>query len=528
MSEIRTFLLPDLGEGLTESEVVSWRIAVGDSVTLNQIIAEIETAKAIVELPAPYAGTVARIYAEPGTTVNVGEPLLDIDLQRSGVAAPAGADTPTMPIALGAAAAPGPEDAAPDDAAAGDPAPGGSAPESSAPEGSAPENLVGYGAPADAGTGPVRRARRRLDTEAIAIVGGAAAAGADRPRGDGTGTGTVTGAAERARSTPPVRKLAHELGIDLERLEGSGDGGAITRADVEAAFAGRFESQPAPADGEPAPATAEPDIPGQADGVAGAAAAENPAPGGPANPAGSGATRIPIHGVRKHTAAAMVQSAFTAPHVSCFLTVDVTASLELLAELKAEVKAEQGPGGTEPRAASPGILALTAQAVCIALRRSPELNAHWDDAAQEIVLYRSVHLGIAAATARGLIVPVIPDAQALGLDGLADALATLSRAARAGTTTPAALRGGTFSISNIGVFGVDAGTPILTPGQTGILALGALRREPREWRGEIALRDVVTLSLSFDHRVVDGEQGARFLRDVGAILNNPGRVLGML
>ncbi|AMB58972.1 dihydrolipoamide acetyltransferase family protein [Microterricola viridarii] len=491
MSQIRTFRLPDLGEGLTESEVVSWRIAVGDTVTLNQIIAEVETAKAIVELPAPYAGIISRIYAEPGVTVNVGEPLLDVDVAQGAVANGAAGDAaepPTTPITLGGA--------------------GGDV-ESDTP---APENLVGYGAPAEAATGPVRRARRRLETEAITIV-----AGID-PLAD-TGavqTGTVsTGAvhldaASRARSTPPVRKLAHELGIDLEQLEGSGDSGAITRGDVEAAFAGRFEGQPATA-ASPTSATAA------------ASAPATPTTAASDGPAGQRETHIPIRGVRKHTAAAMVQSAFTAPHVSCFLTVDVTRSLELLAELKAERGRNSAPD-----VARPGILALTAQAVCIALRHSPELNAHWDETAQEIVLYSSVHLGIAAATPRGLIVPVIADAQTLGLNALAEALATLGATARAGATTPAALRGGTFTISNIGVFGVDSGTPILTPGQTGILALGALRREPREWRGEIALRDVLTLSLSFDHRVVDGEQGAGFLRDIGAILSNPGRVLTLL
>ncbi|SDT04045.1 dihydrolipoamide acetyltransferase family protein [Microterricola viridarii] len=510
MSEIRTFLLPDLGEGLTESEVVSWRIAVGDTVTLNQIIAEVETAKAIVELPAPYAGIISRIYAEAGVTVNVGQPLLDVEVAApdgvgDGGLKDGGSDAadgePTMPISVsgtgeavrnGAGPANDATNDATDDATAtGDPQ---------------PENLVGYGAPSEPGGGPVRRARRRLETEAIPIV---SADGVFRSND-----------AERARSTPPVRKLAHELGIDLEQLAGSGEGGAITRADVEAAFAGRFEGQSGPGAAGPA-----------ASGGAASAATPTGAPadrGAGSGPAAAGTpeqaeTRIPIHGVRKHTAAAMVQSAFTAPHVSCFLTVDVSRSLELLEELKA------GWGrGLPPGAARPGILALVAQAVCIALRRTPELNAHWDEDAQEIVLYRAVHLGIAAATARGLIVPVIADAQALGLDGLAEAIADAGAAARAGTTTPAALRGGTFSISNIGVFGIDAGTPILPPGQTGILALGAVRREPREWQGQIALRDVVTLSLSFDHRVVDGEQGAHFLRDVGAILNNPGRVLGML
>jgi pyruvate dehydrogenase E2 component (dihydrolipoamide acetyltransferase) len=486
MSEIRAFRLPDLGEGLTESEVVNWRVAVGDTVTLNQIIAEVETAKAIVELPAPYAGTITRIYAEPGVTVNVGEPLIDFEVPDAG--GNGSSDAPTTPIAQAGGA------------------------EAVTP------NLVGYGAPPESGDGPARRARRRLETQAIPIVRGQD--GADVADGTGTvaaatGTGpvgtTTGGMAARARSTPPVRKLAHDLGIDLEQLHGSGTGGAVTRDDVEAAFAERFGGGTATSATQTSPATRAP-------AEAPSAAQATARPSVPASDE-DGVTRIPIHGVRKHTAAAMVQSAFTAPHVSCFLTVDVGRSVELLAELRAERTAD-GP--------KIGILALVAQAVCLAARRTPELNAHWDEAAQQIVQYRSVHLGIAAATPRGLMVPVIADAQAMGLAELATAIAGLSEAARAGTTTPQALRGGTFSISNIGVFGVDAGTPILNPGEAGILAIGALRREPREWQGEIALRDVLTLSLSFDHRVVDGEQGAHFLRDIGMILNNPGRVLSML
>lgn len=486
MSEIRAFRLPDLGEGLTESEVVNWRVAVGDTVTLNQIIAEVETAKAIVELPAPYAGTITRIYAEPGVTVNVGEPLIDFEVPDAG--GNGSSDVPTAPIAQAGGA------------------------EAVTP------NLVGYGAPPESGDGPARRARRRLETQAIPIVRAQDAGdvvGGTGPVATATGTGpvgtTTGGMATRARSTPPVRKLAHDLGIDLEQLEGSGSGGAVTRDDVEAAFAERFGGGAATSATQVSPPTTAP-------AAAPSAAQATGRPSVPA-PDEDGVTRIPIHGVRKHTAAAMVQSAFTAPHVSCFLTVDVGRSVELLAELRAERSAD-GP--------KIGILALVAQAVCLAVRRTPELNAHWDEAAQQILQYRSVHLGIAAATPRGLIVPVISDAQAMGLGELADAIAGLSEAARAGRTTPQALRGGTFSISNIGVFGVDAGTPILNPGEAGILAIGALRREPREWQGEIALRDVITLSLSFDHRVVDGEQGARFLRDVGMILNNPGRVLSML
>ncbi|MBQ3360314.1 MAG: 2-oxo acid dehydrogenase subunit E2, partial [Microbacterium sp.] len=231
---------------------------------------------------------------------------------------------------------------------------------------------------------------------------------------------------------------------------------------------------------------------------------------------GAREVRIPIRGVRKHTAAAMVESAFTAPHVTVFHTVDVTATVELLDSLRADrvwSKHRIGP------------LAVVAKAVCLALGRTPGLNAHWDEAAGEIVQYRYVDLGIAAATDRGLIVPNIRDAEGLGLGGMSDAIRDLAATARAGRTTPAELQGGTFSISNIGVFGIDAGTPILPPGQSGILAVGAIRRQPWEHRGEIALRDMMTLSLSFDHRLVDGAEGARFLRDVADVLQEPGRAM---
>ncbi|MGB4137277.1 MAG: dihydrolipoamide acetyltransferase family protein, partial [Microbacterium sp.] len=231
---------------------------------------------------------------------------------------------------------------------------------------------------------------------------------------------------------------------------------------------------------------------------------------------GARETRIPIRGVRRHTATAMVQSAFTAPHVTCFHTVDVTQTMELIASLR------QDRGLADHRI---GPLVLIAKAVCLALQRNPSLNAHWDEEAGEIVQYHYVDLGIAAATERGLIVPNIRDAERLGLTGIADALRALTETARAGKTSPAELAGGTFSITNIGVFGIDAGTPILPPGQSGILAVGAVRRQPWEHDGGIALRQTMTLSLSFDHRLVDGAEGARFLKDVADILEQPGRAM---
>lgn len=455
---IKVFNLPDLGEGLTESEVVAWKVTPGQSVALNEIIAEVETAKAVVELPSPFTGTISALHADPGTVVEVGHPLVSFDV--------VGAD---------------------DDAA-------------QPPQREA--NLVGYGALVEKGGRPARRARVAA---AVSPAASAPAAAATTPA---VTTSVATSAPapreERPRSTPPVRKLAKDLGIDLERVQGTGERGLITREDVLA-----FSGAATPAGGE----AAGPGTEGGASALAGTGAGE----------AGAGVvgreTRSPIKGVRKHTAAAMVASAFTAPQVSEFLTVDVTPTMELLARIKAD-RTFAGLKFTP--------LTLVAKAVLVALANNPTLNSHWDEAAQEIVQYHYVNLGIAAATPRGLTVPNIKDAHTLSLRDLAVALADLAEKARAARTTPAELSGGTFTITNIGVFGIDAGTPMLYPGEAGILAVGAVRRQPWEYQGEVALRQVLTLSLSFDHRLVDGEQGSRFLADVGRILADPGMVLTMI
>jgi 2-oxoisovalerate dehydrogenase E2 component (dihydrolipoyl transacylase) len=406
---LREFRLPDLGEGLTESDIVAWRIAEGDAVELNQIIAEVETAKALVELPSPYTGVVAALHARAGETVSVGDPLVTFAVT-----------------------------------------PEGSLVEAAEPEGAPEPNLVGYGARPEHDGRPVRRARRT-------------AVAASQPKASvEPGEGR-----ERPRSTPPVRHLARQLGVDLEQLGGTGPGGLITREDVEA-VAVRIRDDRFSDDGP--------------------------------------VTRIPIRGVRKHTAAAMIASAFTAPHVTVFHTIDVTGAFELAARL------------TESRGTKISFLTIVARAVCIALAGHPELNSRWQQSTQEIVQYGYVNLGIAAATDRGLVVPNIKDAGALDLPGLAAALAELTAEARGGKAGPTRLTGGTFTITNIGVFGVEAGTPILNPGEAGILALGAAQRRPWEFAGEIALRQVMTLSLSFDHRVVDGEQGSRFLAELGDLL----------
>lgn len=449
---IAEFHLPDLGEGLTEAEVVAWLVAPGDTVTLNQTLAEVETAKAVVELPSPYEGTVSTLHAEAGQTIAVGAPLIAFDVAGEEPDAPA----------------PASEDGE-----------------------KAQPNLVGYGAAPTSTGRPARRARRIGGTPAAVDTAVLEAAPHDaRP------SAAVDAVIERPRSTPPVRAHAKRLGIDLVLVAAEVGDRVITRSDVDA-YADRVGRQAADVEEV---AVVHSQVPSSAAALAGE----------------ERETRIPIRGVRKHTAAAMVQSAFTAPHVTVFHTVDVTATMDLLASLR------------DDRSLSGhriGPLAVVAKAVCLALGRTPGLNSRWDEGAGEIVQHNYVDLGIAAATERGLIVPMIRDAEQLTLIGLADAVKSLAEVARSGKTSPAELAGGTFSISNIGVFGVDAGTPILPPGQSGILAVGAVRRQPWEHHGEIALRQMMTLSLSFDHRLVDGAEGARFLKDVADILEEPGRAM---
>ncbi|HEU4849668.1 MAG TPA: dihydrolipoamide acetyltransferase family protein [Terrimesophilobacter sp.] len=445
---LKDFALPDLGEGLTESELVSWHVAVGDTVELNQPLAEVETAKALVELPSPFAGVIRKLYAEEGTTVLVGAPIVAFELDGAG----------------------GDEQVAPDASANTD-------------AGAKPERepvLVGYGPPVEGGNRPARRARK----------GGAAASPIEPASSPVEPAGTP-------RSTPPVRKLARDLGIDLATVTGTGKNGLITREDVEEAAGSSAGSLRDAGD----------------TGSSGSGTETT------ARVSGERETRTRIHGVRKHTAAAMVQSAFTAPHASEFLTIDVTPTMELIATLK-ESAAFRGK--------RLNLLTVVAKALCIAVGRNPSVNTRWDEQAQEIIQYHYVNLGIAAATPRGLMVPNIKDADALDLAGLADALSGLVETAKAGTSSPVELSGGTISITNIGSFGIDAGTPILNPGEAMILALGTVKRMPWEFRDEVALRQVLTLSVSFDHRLVDGEQGSRFLADVGAILANPAVLLTMV
>ena len=451
----QVFALPDVGEGLTEAEILSWRVEVGDQVTVNQVIVEIETAKAAVELPSPYAGTVLELLAQPGTTIEVGTPIIAIgtgaDKPSAPPPEPAGATT-VEPVETA-------EPAEPVGAKIGEAGADGRI-----------ATLVGYGPKPGSVT---RRPRRSTSAPAATRLTEA------EPIGSGSAITDPTQPADQQRvplAKPPVRKLARELGVDLRELRGSGPGGVITRDDVRQG-------------GLPPVVAAAP---------------------------GAGERRVPIRGVRKATAQAMVRSAFTAPHVTEFLTVDVTPMIQLRDRLR---------GTREFAEVRLTPLAFAAKAVCLAVRRTPELNASWDDEAQEIVYYDHVRLGIAAATPRGLVVPTIRDADTLSLRELAEALGALSATAREGKTAPSDMQGGTFTITNVGVFGVDTGTPILNPGEAGILALGAVKQAPWVVDGELAVRTVCQLALSFDHRLVDGEQGSRFLADVGALLADPGLAL---
>lgn len=445
----REFRLPDLGEGLPEAELVQWSVAVGDHVTLNQTIAEVETAKAVVELPSPYEGIVQSLHADAGDVIAVGSVVITFGVD-------------------------GADDEGRVDSAA-----------EAAEDGGGP-NLVGYGA-APSASGPPRRRTRKAPTGGSAPDDEAFVRAAAPHDVLPMQHESVDVPPERPRSTPPVRKYARDRGIDISVVPPTGPHGVVTRADVDAFATVETAPQEAAVSTEQLPV--------------GRAPRE---------------TRIPIRGVRKHTAEAMVRSAFTAPHVTVFLTVDITETMRFITSLR-EDRSLTGHRF--------GVLTVAAKAVCVALRQHPELNSSWHEDAGEIVQFGYVNLGIAAATDRGLVVPHVPDADALNLIELSDAIGELAQTARSGRTSPERMRGGTFTITNVGVFGVDAGTPILNPGEAGILALGAVSRRPWEFEGAVALRDVTTLALSFDHRLVDGEQGARFLAAVGAILRDPARAM---
>ena len=492
MSSRKQFKLPDVGEGLTEGEILKWYVQPGDEVVVNQTIVEIETAKAAVELPSPYAGVVSELHYPEGETVDVGSPIITIETEPSADGGSVATPESEPPAQTGAAAAadmvpqvPTPaEDEPVEPGLIGGPAPGGRT-----------SVLVGYGPKTTSAKRRPRKSSAPTQTAEAASVGGgdvpadmaAAPANGERAAADAPGS-QPSGGDVVVLAKPPVRKLARSLGVDLSAVRASGPEGTITRADVESAARGGSS---------PAEVSVAPQEEQAVESVATTADRER---------------RIPVKGVRKMTAQAMVRSAFTAPHVSEFLTVDVTRTMRLTRRLR------EHPDFAGVKV-SP--LLLVAKALLLAVRRHPEINATFDDDAQEIVVKSYVNLGIAAATPRGLIVPNIKDADALALPQLAAAMGELVSTARAGKTSPAEMAGGTITITNVGVFGVDTGTPILNPGEAAIFAFGAVREMPWVHRGKIVPRQVTQLGLSFDHRLVDGELGSRFLADVGRILERP-------
>ncbi|WP_333773933.1 dihydrolipoamide acetyltransferase family protein [Streptomyces sp. IBSBF 3136] len=462
-ASVREFKMPDVGEGLTEAEILKWYVQPGDTVTDGQVVCEVETAKAAVELPIPYDGVVRELRFPEGTTVDVGTAIIAVDVS-------------------GGAPAEAPAEQA--EAAPAAPAESAKVEEEPKPPARQPV-LVGYGV---ATTSTKRRPRKGPE---VKVPAAAQAAQAVQTELNGHGAP----AESRPLAKPPVRKLAKDLGVDLTTVTPSGPDGVITREDVHAAAAPQAAE---PAVAAPSPVTA-------------------PAAAAPVvSHDGARETRVPVKGVRKATAQAMIGSAFTAPHVTEFVTVDVTRTMKLVEELKQD-KEFQG------LRVNP--LLLIAKALLVAIKRNPDINASWDEANQEIVLKHYVNLGIAAATPRGLIVPNIKDAHAKTLPQLAESLGELVGTAREGRTSPAAMQGGTVTITNVGVFGVDTGTPILNPGESAILAVGAIKLQPWVHKGKVKPRQVTTLALSFDHRLVDGELGSKVLADVAAILEQPKRLI---
>ena len=524
------YLLPDVGEGLTEAEIVTWKVKVGDTIAINDVVVEIETAKSLVELPSPYAGVVGALLVPEGETVAVGTPIIRIGEEAPAAEAAPAADAP--------ASAPARPDLSQMDLS--NPAASG---------GGEGESLVGRNKADRGAQRRVRKGSAAPPSEAVASThmqvqgafgrGGAEVADvveADEepvpavparpvaPSAVEPGSSVVEPGSTvvepgssvvepgssvvepgssvvepvetrdvRVLAKPPVRKLAKDLGVDLATLTATGPNGSITRADVEGATSAAQEAAPQPDRSQ---------VMGERE------------------------YREPIKGVRKMMGQAMVQSAFTLPHVTEWVTVDVTPTMELVARLKQH---------RAFRDVKVSPLLVLARAAMLAMRRTPEINSWWDDAAQEVVFKRYVNLGIAAATPRGLVAPNVKDAESLSLVELAAALSDLTAVAREGKTQPADMSGGTFTITNVGPFGVDAGTPIINPGESAILCFGAVKRQPwvvstgstsgGEDTESIEIRDVCTLALAFDHRHVDGEKGSRFLADVAGIMADPGTAL---
>jgi pyruvate dehydrogenase E2 component (dihydrolipoamide acetyltransferase) len=460
MSQIAYFDLPDVGEGLTEAEIVSWKVKVGDTVSVNQIIVEIETAKSLVELPCPFAGVVSQLLANEGDTVNVGSAIIAVTVSEATAAVAAG----SAPSSLHSAVA---QNAVTTEAIATV-----SEVASSSSEEKPQPNLVGYGVSAAAPS------RRRRGVAAVAAT--AAAQSIANATAPGTDLIAIVPAADVVLAKPPIRKLAKDMNVDISKVKATGVSGEVTREDILAAaqVASVFKNQTTP------------------------------------EPKSEREERIPVKGVRKAIATAMVQSAFSAPHVSIFVDVDATRTMEYVKRLKAS--ADFAGVKVTP-------LLIMAKAMIWAARRNPTVNSTWTDT--EIIVHNYVNFGVAAATPRGLIVPNIKDADKMSMLELAMALEKLAATAREGKTTPADMQNGTITVTNIGVFGVDTGTPILNPGEVGIVALGSIRPKPWVVDNEILIRQVTTIGATFDHRVVDGDVASRFVQDVASVIEEPALLL---
>ncbi|MFC0680382.1 dihydrolipoamide acetyltransferase family protein [Lysobacter korlensis] len=448
------FPLPDVGEGLTEAEIVAWRVRPGDPVTMNQVIVEIETAKSLVELPSPFAGTVSALLVDEGATVEVGTDIIAIDTAGGAPAAPTRAPSATAVDGVVA-------DAAADTAA-------------TVSKEESPANLVGYGAK----THGVSRRRKPAERPAPAPVPAQAVQTAPAAAVAPSVQGGPAGGPVLAK--PPVRRLAKDLGVNLAAVTPTGPANDVTREDVlrSSQQVSVFRN------------VRTPDWPAERE------------------------ERIPVKGVRKAIAKAMVDSAFTAPHVSVFVDVDATRTMEFVRRLK---------NSADFAGVKVSPLLIMAKAIIWAVRRNPTVNSTWTD--EEIIIHHFVNLGIAAATPRGLIVPNVKDAHTMSLLNLAQALEQLTVTAREGKTQPAEMADGTITITNLGSFGMDTGTPILNPGEVSIVALGTIKQKPWVVDGEVLVRSVATLGASFDHRVVDGDVASRFLADVASIVEEPALLL---
>lgn len=494
---LNKFNLPDVGEGLTEAEIVSWKVKPGDAVAINDVLCEIETAKSIVELPSPFAGTVTELLVPEGVTIDVGTAIISVSDDIAGDPTPADTRAPEVPVQPLYGKLPAGEGAAddggtPDSALASGPLVG-SGPKADAvkrrPRKAAPAASLSVNAPEVEPVQPHTPAEVTQASAPPAAPGQPAAVVDNRP----TLGGTITGLVNRVLAKPPVRKIARDLGIDLADVVATGSRGEVTREDLVSYQAQR---------------DAELD---KADGFWGKAG----------KPQDQRIERIPVKGVRKATAKAMVDSAFSAPHVSIFVDVDASRTMEFVKRLKSSRDFE----GIK---ISP--LLILAKAVIWAAARNPSVNASWVESADgsggaEIQVKHFMNLGIAAATPRGLMVPNIKNAQDLSLKELALALNNLATTARAGKTQPAEMQGGTLTITNIGALGIDTGTPIINPGEVAIVAFGTIKQKPWVLDGEVIPRWITTLGGSFDHRVVDGDLSARFMADVAAILEEPALLL---